>query len=1196
MSLKKLELFGFKSFADRTEIIFEPGVTCVVGPNGCGKSNISDSVRWVLGERSAKLLRGSKMEDVIFSGTDFRKPLGFSEVHLTIDNSKKILPLEYDEVTLSRKIYRSGESEYYINKTLCRYKDIQDIILDTGIGSNSYSMIEQGRIDYILQADPDERRFLIEEAAGISKFKSKKEEALKKLERTEENLLRLGDIIAEVEKNIKYAERQAKRAEKYKEQFETLKTLEIKKALWELQNLESRKTELESKKSRLAGEQSELQRSFSEKDGACKESQAKIQHLESELSFGELKKIELTSQINSLRDKIYFNVERIGSLKNQWLEAENEILSGEERIKQFRSEIEKSEGEIALRQSELKERETNLKSVHSRLSEEQGKLSSLQQEIDEIIGKQLQNDLIRLESQNEKIRLESKIAALKARIEQRAQERQSLEHEMSGLEAEISRIKEKEILLSEQKSVLEETLGVVNENLRIKETEIESILSRMLKSEGRRKELAAQIEFLSGRGAGQDSGGIFRAFEERRRNASSKLFGKSWFLKEVFRVKPGNEQLNEMLFSVLSPDVLVLSLGETRELKEIASSSAAAPVTALLFGAKQASQAIPFDWKGIRVTPLSELLELNPGLDVSALEILAQIYTVSKSAEELLSMGVHEITRDKQILSRDGILIGPGPFLTFPKAKGRDFSAEKLKELAPEKELLEHQLSEYEAREKRLKQEKEAMTRDQSKVHDDLAKTRTELESESKLAQSLIENMKRIEQRLQSLAGDFVRSEKEIEETERLILEHGSKARAVEQEVSGLQTGLAAFEEKKKKQNNALEVIRLNQVREETEVSSLRERFGLLTSHLSQTRDGIQTETHRIQQKRKSITDGERAIKQLTEDNNNFSLEIDGLVKTQSQAEISINSVKEQLETQKSRHSELESEVQSVRETLEKLRDELHQAEFKAMESSYSRTSVVERIRQSYKIDLDGGTHSYTLAEEDNIEEITVQIEGLKERVESYGAVNLLAVDEYTELKTRYDFMVNQRNDLTNARDALLDAIRKINKTTKKLFEDTFQQVTVNFQEFFTILFDGGRAELTLLDEENPLESGIEIMVRPPGKKLQQISLLSGGEKALTAIALLFALFKIKPSPFCVLDEVDAPLDEANIDRFLTVLRSFLNQTQFIIITHNRKTISMGDALYGVTMEETGISKLVSVRVSRTEKSQHLLKTVEIEK
>lgn len=1191
MSLKKLEVFGFKSFADRTEVVFEPGVTCVVGPNGCGKSNVSDSIRWVLGERSAKMLRGSKMEDIIFNGTDYRKPLGFSEVHLTIDNSKKIISIDYDEVVISRKIYRSGESEYYINKTLCRYKDIQDLISDTGIGSNSYSMIEQGRIDYILQADPEERRFLIEEAAGISKFKTKKEEALKKLERTEENLLRIGDIIAELEKNIKYAERQAKRAERYREQFDTLKQLEIKKAVWELNNLDTIKNDLEGKKSKITEQQNELQAEFTEKESVLKESRSKIQSLESDISFGELKKIELTSKTNSLRDKIYFNVERIGSLKNQWIEAENEISSSQDRIKQLTSDIENIEKEVTSKEKELKEKENDLNSIQDSLRIEQEKYSVIKVSLEKSLLELISITQKRNSNLNETTRVESSIISNKTRTEQKSQEITSLEQEKANIKLQIEEIRTKEKAGLEQKSILEETLGVVQENLRIKETEIESILSRMLKAEGRRKELQAHVDILSGKSTVQHSGGIFKAFDEIRKSVSSKLFGKTWFLKETVSAKPGFENVHNQLLCVFSEDSLIFNSADVlAEAGEIAKKSAEFPVTSI-FSSQNTGTPQAFEWKGERFTPVSS--QLNFASDIS---IFRQIFTSNKSASELFQMGIQEVTGDKQILANDGILIGPGPLVTFPKSQAVDFSTERLSQIAPEKEMLERQVSEYGETEKRLKEERALMSNDKAKVQEDLQKLRTELESEIKLTSSLENNMIRIQQKVDSSRLELDQLSSESSRFDTLLAELNAKAKELETEDLAIQNNLENLKHSEASQASKLEIEKMKQVRQETEVISIRERFGLLSNHLKQSQEAVQTETQRIESKRKSISDCEASIKQLTEDNNAFSLEIENFVAMLSETETNLGGVKENLEIEKVQSVQFEREVQSLREALGALKEELHQAEFKFMESGYARNSIIDRVRQAYKIDLEVESNQITLTAEENIDEITNQITSLKEKLESYGAVNLLAVDEFTELKTRFDFLVSQKNDLVNARDALLDAIRKINKTTKQLFEDTFRAVQVNFQVFFEMLFKGGQAQLALLDEENPLESGIEIMVRPPGKKLQQISLLSGGEKALTAIALLFSIFKIKPSPFCVLDEVDAPLDEANVDRFLAVLRTFLDSTQFIIITHNRKTISMGDALYGVTMEETGVSKLVSVRINQNERSTQLLKPVEIGK
>lgn len=1198
MSLKKIEIFGFKSFADRTEILFEPGVTCIVGPNGCGKSNISDATRWVLGERSAKLLRGTKMEDVIFNGTDFRKPFGFAEVHLTFDNRGKILPIEYEEVVLSRKIYRSGEGEYFINKTPCRYKDIQDLILDTGIGSNSYSMIEQGRIDYILSADPEERRFLIEEAAGISKFKSKKEEAIKKLERTEENLLRLGDIVSEVEKNIKYAERQAKRAEKYKEQFDELKKLEIKKALWELSNLETGHRSLEEKKTDFADEQRRVETDLTDAEQIYRESLAHIQTLESEFSSGEFKKVEMASKINSLREKIYFNLERIGSLKNQKGEAENEIAKSSERIKKLEQEIKRQELEIATEENELLKGETDLGKSLEKIDAEKGTFKQKKEVLESLREQQMALSKLRVDQHNEKVSLESRSASIKAHGQHLSKELVSLEQEKANAESQAGAGREKEEALQSQKTVLEETLGVVDENLRMKEMELESVRTRILQAEGRKKEIDAEIQMTLGEGIGKNIKEIFRKIDDLRKNSATKLFGAARFLKEAIRAKQGSEVWFEKLTAVWSGDVLVLDRWEAlSDLKTLADESALLPLVSLIKGTQSAENPLPVEWKGVPLVPLSEHLEPLPEIPRDLLNIFSHIFVSSLEARELFSLGIEAMVKNRQILTEDGILIGPGSLVTFPKARAGQGQPETvLRGLKQESELVSEQRAEFEDRARRIKREKEEMEEDRKKVQEELSGIRAETESEGKLKNSLTENVSRLNQKIELVQKELEDSRNEISELDQLISEHDLKVRELDGQEKAMEQALHQSLLSEREFSDYLESEKLKQVRLETEVMSLRGRLDLIREALKQSQSAFQEETNRIGQRTKNINDGEQLISQLISDNLTHNQEIETLMKNQSETELDTRRIKENLQAERKQSQEFETKVKELRETFGKLRDELHRLDMTEAETKFSRSSLIERIRQSYKVDLDKEPRERVDVSEENPEEVDVRIRHLKEKLESYGAVNLLAVEEYSELKTRYDFLVTQKTDLTNARESLLNAIRKINRTTRKLFQETFEQVQIAFQELFTTLFSGGEAKLALLDEENPLESGIEIMVRPPGKKLQHISLLSGGEKALTAIALLFALFKIKPSPFCMLDEVDAPLDEANIDRFLNVVRSFLKSTQFVIVTHNRKTISMGDVLYGVTMEETGVSKIVSVKVSGREDAGELISPANVEK
>ncbi len=1193
MSLKKIEVFGFKSFADKTEVFFEPGVTCIVGPNGCGKSNVSDSIRWVLGERSAKMLRGSKMEDVIFNGTDFRKPLGFAEVHLTIDNQNKIMPIEYDEVVISRKLYRSGESEYFINKTQCRYKDIQDLLMDTGIGSSSYSMIEQGRIDYILTADPEKRRYLIEEAAGISKFKSKKEEAIRKLERTEGNLLRLGDIVAEVEKNIKYAERQAKKAEKYKEQFETLKKLELTKASLELDELKKQFLAFEDKKNQTNNNVKETQQLFNEKEEFLNQKLEGVRKLETEYNEGEVKKVELSSKINSLKDKTYFNTERVGSLKNQKDEAENEIQLCKNRISNFNQENEKNNTETLEKETTFNQFNEQFAQLEAKIAEETSKFSSVQTNIQNLFNQQNLIHEEKTKCHHEKIQLESNLASFKAQFNHQEESLVVLKNELNRNIEESSKRRESEKNLNEERGALSNELEATREALQRKELELSELRAWLIKSESRSNEIDAQIEIILEKSSEKFTQKLLSTIKEKQTDESSSLFNQAYFLRDILAPKEGCELIFEKLAHLFSEEVLVLCKSELiDDLSELTDRSRNKSLTTFVQESNESNNPEIVNLNGVELKPVRFMLDLKGEFPHELMSVLNHIYLTDLKASEFLKKDLRSFLFQNQVLTQDGILLGPGNQLTLPQSAQSEVVEfeDKLKSLRDEKASLEIRLSENREKEKRFIQEKSDFDNKFEIRKDQYSKLQIKSETENQFLERLNEDLKQFHQKIEQIEQSIAAAEIGLKETEAQILEHTEKEQNLNHEENNVKQKILLLRNKESEQSKVLESERFKKVELETEFKNLNERLTFLKSNLERNNKSIHEESQRIQVKQKGIVDGEEQILQLSSENEQHQTEIQGLAVNHSEIEHRLRGILADLEMKRTETKQLALDVEDIRKELEQFKEELHHLEMKKVEANYSQQAILERIKETYKIDLLEATSDALENTDMSTEELSLQIDHLKEKLDKYGAVNLLAVDEFNELKERFDFLTGQQNDLTEARESLLSAIRKINKTTKKLFQDTFDAVQREFQGFFSTLFNGGEAMLTMVDEVNPLESGIEIMVRPPGKKLQHITLLSGGEKAMTAIALLFALFKIKPSPFCVLDEIDAPLDEANIERFLKVVQTFLDQSQFIIITHSRKTIAMGDALYGVTMEDTGVSKVVSVKVNKdNEKSSQLV-------
>lgn len=1184
MRLKKLELFGFKSFADKTQITFDQGVTCVVGPNGCGKSNISDAIRWVLGERSPKMLRGSKMEDVIFNGTDFRKPIALAEVTLTIDNADRGLPIDYQEVSLTRRLYRSGESEYLINKTACRLKDIQDLILDTGLGSSMYSMIEQGRIDYILNAEPEERRFLIEEAAGIAKYKVKKDEAIRKLERTEENRLRLNDIVHEVQKNIQYAERQARRAQRFREFFEELKDLEIRKAFHDLQKLEGAEQELTALEAGHQSRQAEWETRLS----ALRSEQQKLDETLASIldrySAEESQKHRTVSKFEQNEQTLAFHQEKRMSMAGRRGQIEQETAQLEDRIQKSRWEIQAKQKEIAALEQQKSESSNTLEQAQEEMKAVEAQITQGKTRFDEGKREAFQTAAESVKNRNEYHR----VAAF---LETNTQHRERQQAALERLQKEAGQYSAKTQLydqdagrrlqtleaLQQEKNAARQAMEQINAGLQDCRTSLQELDRKIHEDETRLNwllEMSKQHE------------GVEQSVLEAIHPETQPLVET---LRGVLTVEKGYEWALEAALESFSKTLISHDLPTAEQLLECLREKKSAGLGILIKnlevpeGESSANSTSP-EHPYIQCR-LEEVVRVKEGYEKALRSFFQDVFIITPSANGDTLRALLPFAWRNRLLLSDGTVLGPHGRVYFRKEDlasqespfQRNAEIEQLKQAVDSGRALREEeqgkslelqerfaecrqnIERLEAKNLETALQKESFDSYQKGVQDRLASMEREIE----LLRFEIETLKAQEEKA---LQDQQAGEANVREAE-----------AAEKKVRLLQENLLQELEKMEQEKNqifkTLTERRSQSAHLEERIQLLSDAARLLEEH------SVQDET-RIQ----ILRDESATILHLEKDLDRKDGEIrkeQGLLQEErNKSEVALELIRREKEAAERELASLRKAFEEIQTEIQHIQTELHQLQMKRMDLGYQRKTIAERLAQTYKVQLgDYPAENYPVLE--SIESLEERVRGLREKVDSIGTVNLLAIEEYEELKQRYEFLETQIKDLETAKESLLETIRQINRTTKTLFHDTFQEVQRTFQEYYQTLFQGGNAQLVLLDETNPLESGIDIVVRPPGKKLQNIRLLSGGEKALTAAALLFALFKIKPSPFCVLDEVDAPLDEANVDRFLSVLRTFLQTTQFIIVTHNRKTIAMGDILYGVTMEEAGISKLVSVKIGQ---------------
>jgi len=1055
MYFKRLELVGFKSFCDKTTLNFEPGITAVVGPNGCGKSNIFDAIRWVLGEQSAKSLRGSEMLDVIFSGTDNKEPLSMAEVSLAFDNTNKFFNVDQSEVLITRRLFRSGESEYMLNKATVRLKDILDLLLGTGIGAESYSIIAQGKIDLLLSSRPEDRRVVFDEASGISKYKAQKRETMRKLEDTQQNLLRVNDIVTEVKRQIGSLERQANKARRYKEIFEELKLKEIDLAGLDKKNLLEEKNEVIRQLGDFGKEESALIELIAQQEEKIANRQSELKGFEEAMMDARSQILNLENSLVRNNEHIKFNQQRITELteNNKILEAQVnqakiKLVQEEEKLQQVRNEYSKLKQNIEDRQSilTLKEEEINRLSLSIK--------NSL-----EVIS-------------------ESKKTIL------------DLESAISNTNNEIGDFKSKEQVFLARKKRLEIEKAKVYEEKVISDEALKKITQELT-----------------------DTRALVDEFKQKISDVKLSLEQEELNLNEINKeiVDLGNEKLTlvshkEFLEKLKNKyDDIGESLNAVIYLDKLPKES----LTGLVVKIQ--------NQENLKISGEAKPIELNTQ------KIDEKIARFEEKLAEL---------RNKLVMRQNCIA-----------------------ELNKQSCDLGLQLRNYEI-------------------------TLANKESSCATIQEQFDKIKEEEDVIVMELTDVAR---EISAIELNLISSQNKLADLNNQERQKQDLIQQEEDAISKNSRLREDVLVLITQTKTEIEALDRRF---TSDAATLK--FLEETY--QQDKVSLENIQRQINETKERQDALKIEITQCQDKISQTEIQIKEKNSVLSGVELKYNEVSSgtvgvvkKIDADRKQLDQIKKRLHDLAMLDKDLDYRYLTIKERMLSAYKIDLDAEQEQQ---KELDHQSLTNEISELKKKLDACGTVNLVAIEEYDELKKRYDFLIQQQTDLTTAKESLHQAILKINRTTRQMFMETFEKVKVEFKNYFRLLFNGGDAQLFLLDENDPLESGIEIICRPPGKKLQNVLLLSGGEKTMSAIALIFAIFKVKPSPFCILDEIDAALDEANVDRFARVLQEFAKTSQFIVITHNKKTIVNANIMYGITMEQSGISKIVSVKLSQNEEGQ----------
>lgn len=1189
MKIKSLEVTGFKSFVDRLHLNFPGGITTIVGPNGCGKSNVVDAVLWAIGERSAKHLRGKLMEDVIFNGTDGRKPLGMAEVNLSFSNEDGFPPKGYEhytEITITRRLFRSGESEYLLNKVPCRLRDITDLFLDTGIGVNGYSIVEQGRVENLINANPQDRRFLIEEAAGIAKYKERKRLALMKMEATQQNLIRIQDIISEVKRQIVSLERQVKRAEEYKAIRKEVKEIEIRLALQEYAELSEKGETAKGYLKALLDRETKISAQTTWKEASIEGMRLRGMEEEERLRSIQQEVFELSRKIQKMENEIEFFRREAGSLQkqeNQYIEEIKESLRAWRgaRIERKRTgqihqhlEEERHENEDILKEWEILF--TDFRATYQEVSEQ------LEAEKGSFI-----DTLTQLTSlKNRRSHLEERREDLYKRIRSNWEESEEVKAKLGGLEtAHSEKIKERELNLSIQSTQREEKEGLERETEGFKTVFSQKQKERLEKEEALRQD---RSRYLSLRELQEN----YEGFEKGVKSVllRKKVEPEAWermlgVVADVLEPEPNYEIPLEAVLGQRLQYLIVEGKKEAMEAiaflkRESLGRGSFVPVGVEKNGNQDRFLQTVEEGKP---APLLQFVKVKEGFDPIAEFLIGDVGIVNHLEEAVHWMQEKEafgtlVTLAGEVLERSGVVSG-----------GSRDQGLSILERRREIRDLEKRISERE-------EECRSVFREEECLQQDIAERETQLERRKKEIQEKEIELLHQERDLEELKKEISQTHQKMEVLQFEGQELKEEEEDVHKEMKSTLIQMEREETVKQEKEQGLQSLKktVEEVREGTEdlgekitekkvfLASIEEKQRGMEVQMLTLTENLKTVREQIIKKVKGVRTGREEVTSLYQKIHQYEKELEDSLAMHRLKEEAFSAQKEKVETISNQWKEEEASSKYLRQELGDVRQKIHEEEVRASEIQLKLQHLQDSMRERYGTMLSTliGAGPVIGGGEFSKEGMFKKLAELKEALEGFGEVNLMAIEEYQELKHRHDFLTEQQADLQQALDSLRKAIIRINRTTTKRFLETFQLVNERFKEVFIRLFKGGQASLVLLDEQDPSTTGIDIIAQPPGKKLQNIDLLSGGEKALVATALLFGLFMIKPTPFCLLDEMDAPLDDANINRFIELVKEFSKTSQFILITHNKRTMETANTLYGITMETPGVSKVVSVRLN----------------
>ena len=1180
MYLKQIEITGFKSFAEKTRLQFEPGMIAIVGPNGCGKSNVSDAIRWVLGEQRPTALRCAKMHDVIFNGTDTRKPLGMAEVAITFTDCEGILETEFNEVTITRRVFRSGEGQYFINKNPARLKDIHRLFMGTGIGTTSYSVMAQGQIDAILSSKPEDRRAVFEEAAGITKFKADRKEALRKIEQTDANLLRLADVIREVKRQIGTLQRQAGKAQKYRELRDELRGLDIFLTRNRLAALDVRVRELETSIHDLSDQMVSHQMGVAE---------------------AETESASIHSLIHETEERIAVLTEQAAQADNRYVRAQEVIKVNEQRVEEYRAWSARDNREITDTQAQIEQIHLQLESLaqkrvlmqqsaevgRTKLEETQTRFDAHRAQMEQTRSQLQQNRQRSVECERRTAQIQQTLAEMESRQRELVMKRERLASEHRQLNDNLAHVEQACAEVKARLDSLQDAEGQVRERFETLEQErgdTTAELRTLQEETGRlQSDVAAkraQIDLLTDRRETSDdyadgSRQLLDPSNPLTLDAQSVLGA----LADKFDAPQALRLALEAALRAWMDAVVVRDAAAARAAIAalLAKGSNAA---ARLIVADQSAPAIPATPAGL--VPLLGQVTVADDFQAAARRMLGHVFIAETLADvpSPLPQGCSVVTRDGAMFHADGCveLWMPDSQVSSPLAR-RMLVADVSGQLVTLEETLSANRTRVETLSARagelsllLNQTRQELDENRRKA----AQAEGEHQTVSRDAERARVRLQQVAVELDSLtsqtsgdeatAGTLATELHEVTATRNQLIEQTAEQSALLHEMEVTYGDLS--------QNLTECRIQMSSITQQLEHTASQ-------AEVLQTRADELDRT--IQGRARGVMSYDESIARLTAENQSLEESLEPLREAAAALHLKIEETRRERASRQHELERNEAVLSERRRALDTVRDNKSRAEIDVAESRMRWQNQIDHIYNEYGLSLNELIASPDPTWKNGqppVPEIEARVAELNAEIQALGPVNLVAIEEYKELEERYTFLKAQEEDLLKSKEQIIQLIAMINSKSSELFQSTFAQANTNFELMFTKLFNGGQAKLVLLENsEDPLESGIDIIARPPGKRPQSVTLLSGGERTMTAVSLLFAIFMIKPAPFCMLDELDAALDDSNIGRFVQALKDFLAYSQFLIITHNQHTIAGSDIVYGVTQQEKGISRIVSMRL-----------------